>query len=66
MNNKSRNRPLADGARAGTLQIAGALIGAIFVVSLVLYGLNQQGEEGGSEKTAAPITVNAAAGARSA
>ncbi len=55
--NKSCNRSLADGARAGTLQIVGALIGAIFIVGLVLYGLNHEGEEGDSKKTAAPITV---------
>ena len=54
---KSQKRPLADGARAGTLQIAGALIGAIFIVSLVLYGLNHEGKEDGSQKTTAPITV---------
>jgi hypothetical protein len=66
--NEPQNRPLADNARASTLRIAATLIGAIFIVSLVLYGLNDESEEGGGQKapTAVAVTPQPAPGEQQA
>jgi len=44
--------------RAGKLQISATIIGAVFIVSLMLYGLNHQGNENGGSKSVAAIQVN--------
>jgi hypothetical protein len=50
-------RPHDRARAAGTLQIVATLIAAIFIVSLVLYGLNERDDESGNGKTAAPIAA---------